>query len=167
MQSGAQASGDSPSSRPTDFRVTHGGPTDADVPNHKRKHHKWRTQDHHRRHAGPIQAEFAAPNLTSDRATGLGEWTDAEIARAIRSGVDRKGRELIVMPAEQFRHLSDQELSAVIGYLRTLQPVANEVEPFSGNAFAKALLGIGLLAARNPPGISKAARTGIIRIKAR
>ena len=101
--------------------------------------------------AGPIQASFAAPNLTSDKITGIGEWSDSEIARAIRSGVDREGVELIVMPAEMYRYLPDQELSAVLGYLRTLEPVQNEIPPFQANAFAKGLISIGLLGPRNPP----------------
>ena len=44
---------------------------------------------------GPAAFDFNAPNLTSDPETGLGSWSDAEIARAIREGVDRDGRTLI------------------------------------------------------------------------
>ena len=69
-----------------------------------------------------------AANLTSDRATGLGDWTDGEIARAIRNGVSRNGRLLApVMPYEWFHEMSDQDALAVARYLRTLPPVHNSV----------------------------------------
>jgi hypothetical protein len=46
---------------------------------------------------GPIAVTFAPPNLTPDQETGLGNWSDAEIARAIREGVDKDGVGLVVM----------------------------------------------------------------------
>ncbi|HLW27277.1 MAG TPA: cytochrome c [Kiloniellales bacterium] len=71
-----------------------------------------------------------AANLTPDRKTGIGDWSDQEIGRAIREGIGRDGRLLApVMPAEFFQHLSDQDLAAVISYLRQLEPVRNEVPP--------------------------------------
>lgn len=39
---------------------------------------------------GPIKLLFLAPNLTNHK-TGLGQWTDGEIARAIREGIDKNG----------------------------------------------------------------------------
>ena len=47
---------------------------------------------------GSISFTFAVPNLTPDAETGLGNWKDAEIARAIREGVDKDGVSLVVMP---------------------------------------------------------------------
>jgi len=67
-------------------------------------------------------------NITPDVATGIGGWTDGEIMRAIREGVDRAGRALApVMPFESFRDLSDEETFAVVAYLRSLTPVSNRV----------------------------------------
>lgn len=67
---------------------------------------------------------LVASNLTSDRETGLGSWTDGEIVRAIREGVDRNGEALFpIMPYAHLRELSDEDVKAVVAYLRTLQPV--------------------------------------------
>jgi len=69
--------------------------------------------------APPI-GTFYAPNLTP---THLGEWTDGEIIRAIREGVHRSGRSLLVMPSSVFRHLSDDDVQAIVAYLRAQPPV--------------------------------------------
>ena len=65
-----------------------------------------------------------ATNLTSDPKTGLGEWTDGEILRALREGIGRDGRGLFpIMPYAEYRRLSDEDAMAVVAYLRTLAPV--------------------------------------------
>ncbi|MDQ3283511.1 MAG: cytochrome c [Acidobacteriota bacterium] len=67
---------------------------------------------------------LAAANLTPDPATGLGKWTDGEILRAIREGVDRDGNALFpIMPYAHLRSLSDDDAYAIVAYLRTLKPV--------------------------------------------
>lgn len=92
----------------------------------------------------PIAVVFAVPNLTPDEATGLGSWTDAEIARAIREGIDKDGVELVVMPAFNYHALSDADVAAIIGYLRSLEPVRNEIPPFQANTVAKIMLALGM-----------------------
>jgi mono/diheme cytochrome c family protein len=69
-----------------------------------------------------------AANITPDRETGIGGWTDGEIARAIREGVSKDGHGLFPqMPYKTYREtLSDGEVLDVIAYLRTLKPVKNE-----------------------------------------
>lgn len=65
----------------------------------------------------------AASNLTPDPETGLGKWTDGEILRALREGVDREGNALFpIMPYGHFRELSDDDAAAIVAYLRTLKP---------------------------------------------
>jgi mono/diheme cytochrome c family protein len=68
-----------------------------------------------------------APNLTPDKETGLGSWTDGEVLRAIREGVGKDGRVLFPqMPYVTYSHtLSDDDALAVIAYLRSLEPVKN------------------------------------------
>lgn len=67
-----------------------------------------------------------APNITPDKETGIGAWTDDEIARAIREGVSRDGSALFpIMPYESFRDMSDEDLASVIVYLRTIPAVRN------------------------------------------
>lgn len=72
-----------------------------------------------------------AANLTPDKETGLGDWTDGEILRAMREGVGRHGRALFpMMPYQSYaKTLSDADALAIIAYLRTLKPIANRVEP--------------------------------------
>ncbi|MEX2272831.1 MAG: cytochrome c [Vicinamibacterales bacterium] len=69
-----------------------------------------------------------APNITPDKETGIGNWTDDEIARAIREGVSRDGRALFaIMPYQNFRAMSDEDLASVVVYLRTVPAVRNVV----------------------------------------
>jgi mono/diheme cytochrome c family protein len=70
-----------------------------------------------------------ASNITQDRETGIGAWSDAEIARAIREGLRPNGR-LIgpPMPSALYRGLSDRDVAAMVAYLRTIPPVRNVVE---------------------------------------
>ncbi len=69
-----------------------------------------------------------ATNITPDKETGIGNWTDAQIAKAIREGLRPDGS-LIgpPMPIELYRKLSDSDLAAIVAYLRTVKPVANKV----------------------------------------
>ncbi len=67
-------------------------------------------------------------NLTADPETGLGNWTDDEIVRAIREGVDRTGRTLFpLMPYERFHQMSDEDVASVVVYLRSLPAVRNSL----------------------------------------
>ncbi|HEV8659457.1 MAG TPA: cytochrome c, partial [Thermoanaerobaculia bacterium] len=69
-----------------------------------------------------------ASNLTSDAATGLGTWSEAEIVRALRNGQRKDGRLLSpVMPYEWFHEMSDDDAFAVAQYLKSLSPVRHEV----------------------------------------
>jgi len=64
-----------------------------------------------------------APNITPDVTTGLGAWTDGEIMRAFREGVDRDGEALFPMcPYTHLRSVSDRDARAIVAYLRSLNP---------------------------------------------
>jgi mono/diheme cytochrome c family protein len=77
-----------------------------------------------------LPGEVTAPNLTPDTDTGLGRWSDDEIGRAIREGVDRDGNTLFpLMPYGHYRHLSDEDLASIVVYLRSLAPVRNPLPP--------------------------------------
>jgi len=68
--------------------------------------------------------DICMPNITPDTQTGLGGWTDGEIMRAIREGVDRNGKALFpLMPYRQYAAISDEDTRAVVAYLRSLPPV--------------------------------------------
>lgn len=80
----------------------------------------------------PAFGRLAGVNITTGRG-GLGHYTDADFERAIRHGVGRDRQPLIFMPAEAFAAMSDEDLAALIGYLRTLPPVDREMpEPKVG-----------------------------------
>jgi mono/diheme cytochrome c family protein len=76
----------------------------------------------------PELGRVYARNITPDPETGLGQWTDDEVARAIREGVSRDGTALFpVMPYLNFARMTDEDVAAVVVYLRSLPPVRNAV----------------------------------------
>ncbi len=71
-----------------------------------------------------------SPNLTPDRATGLGAWSDDEFYRALRFGVARDGsRYYPAFPYPNFTKLTRQDIFAIRAYLATLTPVSNAPRP--------------------------------------
>jgi len=71
-----------------------------------------------------------APNITPDKETGGGKWTDDMFARAIREGVGHDGRALSnQMPYNSFKNLSDEDLASVIVYIRSIPPVHHILLP--------------------------------------
>jgi mono/diheme cytochrome c family protein len=73
-----------------------------------------------------MPGKFRAPNLTPDPETGVGRWTDDQLARAIREGIGHDGRALFpLMPYPHFRHLPDEDLASITVFLRSLRPVRN------------------------------------------
>jgi cytochrome c len=73
-----------------------------------------------------LPGRIIAPNLTPDKETGIGNWTDDTIARAIREGIGHDGRALFpLMPYMNYRTMPDEDLASVIVYLRTLEAVKN------------------------------------------
>lgn len=80
-----------------------------------------------------IQEDFGvavSTNITPDKETGIGTWTDEEIIRAIREGRRKDGRTLgPPMPFYLYRNISDSDAKAMVAYLRTLTPIKNQVPP--------------------------------------
>jgi mono/diheme cytochrome c family protein len=70
-----------------------------------------------------------APNITPDKATGIGNWTDAQIVTALRDG-RRPDGSLIgpPMPMGLYRNISDKDAAAIVAYLRSAKPVVNKVD---------------------------------------
>lgn len=83
----------------------------------------------------PFGEKFSGPfgtvyprNITSDKATGVGDWTDAQLLNAIRNGVDDEGHQLFpIMPYMTFHFMSDADASDLIAFLRTVPAVTNDV----------------------------------------
>jgi mono/diheme cytochrome c family protein len=76
----------------------------------------------------PSLGTLYASNITPDNETGIGNWTDDQIARAIREGIGGDGRALFpIMPYQNFRELSDEDLASVITYIRSIPSIRNAV----------------------------------------
>jgi hypothetical protein len=74
----------------------------------------------------PKGGTVKAANITSHPKAGLGAWTDAEIRRALTDGVSRDGRPLAPIMAGYsyyLRRLTDEDMSALIGWVRSLPPL--------------------------------------------
>ncbi len=77
----------------------------------------------------PELGKVVAPNITPDKDTGIGTWTDDEIARAIQEGVNKQGQPLFpMMPYMNFRNLDDEDLASIIVYLRSIPAVSMKRE---------------------------------------
>ncbi len=77
----------------------------------------------------PELGKVVAPNITPDVETGIGGWTDDEIARAIQEGVNKSGQALFpVMPYMNFRDMDDEDLASIVVYLRTVPAVKNKMD---------------------------------------
>jgi mono/diheme cytochrome c family protein len=72
--------------------------------------------------------KVTAPNITPDKDTGIGAWTDAEIKTVMRTGIRPNGVHIaMIMPTGFYHIMTDRDLDAVVAYLRTLKPVNNKV----------------------------------------
>ena len=69
--------------------------------------------------------KFRVRNITPDEATGIGKVPDGAIARALRNGIGPDGRALL--PFMEMQGLADDDLVAVVSYLRSQSPVHNLV----------------------------------------
>jgi mono/diheme cytochrome c family protein len=78
---------------------------------------------------------FPGRNLTPDKQTGLGNWTDEQIIKTMTTGVRPDGRTLApIMPYMALSQLTPADAQAIVAYLRSIKPVANAVPgPFGPN----------------------------------
>jgi mono/diheme cytochrome c family protein len=93
----------------------------------------------------PLVATVVAPNLTSGRGGVGGDYTAADWDRAIRHGVARDGRKLVLMPSESYAEMTDSDFGALVSFLRTLPPVDNELPSSGVGVLGRALVGAGQL----------------------
>lgn len=77
------------------------------------------------------------PNITPDPETGIGRYTDGQLARALRHGVKANGQAML--PVMEYQNISDEDIVAIISYLRTQPPVRREVPPTELRFLGKAL----------------------------
>ena len=72
--------------------------------------------------------KVTAPNITQDKETGIGAWTDAQIKTLLRTGIRPNGVHIaMIMPTGFYHIMTDRDLNAVVAYLRTIKPISNKV----------------------------------------
>jgi mono/diheme cytochrome c family protein len=68
------------------------------------------------------------PNLTPDPDTGLGGWSDRQIANAVRYGAGRHtSRRIVIMPWQGYSKMTEDDVAAIVAYLRSVPAVRHEV----------------------------------------
>jgi mono/diheme cytochrome c family protein len=90
-----------------------------------------------------------ATNLTP--AGEIKDWSDGEIIRAIREGVHKSGRALIIMPSEAFHSLSDDDVHAIVAFLRSQPAVGTSSPPSRLNVLGALLVGALAGTSAQPP----------------
>lgn len=72
---------------------------------------------------------WRSPNITPDKKTGIGDWTDEQIIAAVREGRRPDGTTMYpMMPYMNYRVMSDDDATALVAFLRSLPPAENQVE---------------------------------------
>lgn len=112
-----------------EYLVAIGGCNDCHTPGHFYGHEDWRQTL-----AGgdvgfndPVKGVVVGPNLTPDKATGLGLWTDQQIANAFTLGRLPDGKLLSpIMPWPGLSRLSEPDARAIVAFLRSLKPVSRK-----------------------------------------
>lgn len=89
---------------------------------------------------GLPMARVVAPNLTSGEGGIAGARTDDDLLRAIRHGIAPTGRALAIMPARAYWHMGDDDVGALIAYLRKLPPVNKQLPAQSWGLVGRVLL---------------------------
>lgn len=101
--------------------------------------------------APPVGVIYA-PNLTP--AGPLKDWSDGEIIRAVREGVHKDGRAMIIMPSQGFYGLSDADAQALVAYLRSQPAIARDLPPTQPNILAALFVGGGIFPLSAQPPIT-------------
>lgn len=92
------------------------------------------------------------PNLTPDTETGLGTWTDKQIADAIRMGAGRHtNRRIVIMPWQGYARMTEEDVGSIVAYLRSIEPVEHQVpdEVLPGQATDAPFVYFGVYRTRN------------------
>ena len=108
-----------------------------------------------------------AANLTPDRETGIGNWTDDMLARAIREGISHDGHLIdpTIMPYEFYRSMSDEDLASVIVYLRSIPPIRNAFPASRTSRNIVAPYAIPIYAPVPPPDLSTPIKRGAYLVR--
>jgi mono/diheme cytochrome c family protein len=86
----------------------------------------------------PSIAKLYTPNITSDSITGIGRYTDEQLAQVIRYNVTPKGHALV--PFMTYNSMSDEDIVAIMSYLRSTEPIEKVVPPHDLTLLGKLLM---------------------------
>ncbi len=95
--------------------------------------------------------KLRTPNLTPDMETGIGKLSDGQIARAMRYSVNHNNKAMF--PFMPFQEMSDEDVTAIISFLRSQPAVKHQVEPNEYSFLGKALLALGAIKPVSPKNI--------------
>jgi cytochrome c553 len=108
-----------------------------------------------------------APDISSARTSMVASYSEADWVRAIRHGVDPGGRALLVMPSERYNRLNDNDLAALVAYIRSLPPGSGTLGEVRLPAMLRVRYGLGLykdaaekIDHRLPPAVPVPAKAG-------
>lgn len=93
----------------------------------------------------PTLGYIPAPNLTTGQGGIGGTYTDTDFVRAIRHGIDSGGKPLMIMPSSAYWYFSDEDLGAVIAYVKSAAPVDNDWGEKALKPMGRILLAVGAL----------------------
>jgi mono/diheme cytochrome c family protein len=102
---------------------------------------------------GPPIGTLYAPNLTP--AGEISTWSDAEVIRAIREGIHKDGRALAIMPSAVFHHMSDEDVNAIVAYLRSLKAEGTPSPATRLNVVGALFFGFGMFPTSAQPPITQ------------
>lgn len=99
----------------------------------------------------PLIAVITAPNLTSGKG-GVGSiFTDSDWVRAIRHGVNEEGRGLIIMHSDRYHNLSEEDLGAIIAFVKSVPEVDNEPPDTKPGPLGNIFVALGMFDMENLP----------------
>lgn len=94
---------------------------------------------------------FRARNLTPHEETGIGRLTDPEVVRVMRNSIGHDGR--LIFPFMPFQNMTDEDVTAIVSFLRSQEPANHKIEPTEYTFLGKAILSFGLIEPQGPDGV--------------
>jgi len=107
--------------------------------------------------SAPGLGRFYSANLTAGVGGAGREFSDADWVRALRHGIGKDGKALLIMPAKNFNTLSPEDLGALIAYIKSVPPVDNVVPGSDIQVLGRALYLAGQIEAFHAESINHAA----------
>jgi len=93
----------------------------------------------------PAIGVIPAPNLTAGQGGAGAVYNNEDFVRAIRHGVDSEGKPLAIMPSRAYWHYSDEDLGAIIAYVKSVPSVDNDLGDKNIKLVGRLLIGAGMM----------------------